>query len=141
MSSSENDVPPALSSEQEQTVSAAAAESSLLNKDKHKKTGLAAVTTSCACGVDVEGMKETRDDLIRRIKRASSHKEAVNENDDAGVPAALSSLYSCAALDLDDEDEDEPVAVRLLLLWRYLTYAHVIIISRPTVLITGIYAE
>ena len=115
MSSSENDVPAALSSEQEQTVSAAAAESSLLNKDtKPKKTGLAAVTTSCACGVDVEGMKETRDDLIRRIKKASSPKVADGDEDDEVVPAVLSSLYSCAALDLD-EDEDEPIAVSFMI--------------------------
>lgn len=115
MSSYENDGPPALSFEQEQVVSAAAAESSLLNKDdKAKKTGLAAVTTSCACGVDVEGMKETRDDLIRRIKEASSPKAVDPNEENEVVPAVFSSLYSCAALDLDDEDEDEPVPVRLI---------------------------
>jgi hypothetical protein len=114
-SSNPTDVHSALSSEQELSVSAAAAESSLLNKDKKEseKRKLSAVTGSCACGVDVEGMKETRDDLMRRIKEASSPKVSTDD-DDAAVPAVLSSLYSCAALDLGDEDEDDPVPVRLL---------------------------
>ncbi|KAL7509323.1 hypothetical protein ACHAXN_006349 [Cyclotella atomus] len=114
-SSNPTDVHSALSSEQELSVSAAAAESSLLNKDKKesKKPTLSALSGSCACGVDVEGMKETRDDLIRRIKEASSPKVSTDE-DDAAVPAVLSSLYSCAALDLGDDDDDDPVPASML---------------------------
>lgn len=101
---------------------AAAAESSLLSKstvDKERTTAKTA-TTSCACGVDVDGMKETRDDLIRRIKEVSSPKQnGSNEEKDDLVPAVLSSLYSCAALDFDDEDDNEPLPVSSLLLLRF----------------------
>lgn len=116
-SSEENNIINQASSE-ELSVSAAAAESSLLNKsavDKAKSV-TKTVATSCACGVDVEGMKETRDDLIRKIKEVSSPKQngSNDENDDL-VPAVLSSLYSCAALDLDDEDDNEPLPVSFMI--------------------------
>jgi hypothetical protein len=62
---------------------------------------------SCACGMDIDGMKQTRDDLINRIKKASSPRTSA-EGDDS-LPNMLSSLYSCAGEDLDEEDDPLPV--------------------------------
>lgn len=54
-------------------------------------------------------MKETRDDLLKRLKKASSPKSSSVEDDDAMVPTLMSSLYSCAALDLDEDGDPLPV--------------------------------
>ena len=108
-----NGIKSSLSPAEELSVSEAAAQSSLLNKDPK-----ASRTARCACGVDVDGMKETRDDIIRKIKEVGSPKttgahyeNGDDEDNNAGTDVVLSSLYSCAALDLDDNGDDEPVPV------------------------------
>lgn len=109
-----NGVLTAMSSE-DLSVSAVAAESSLLNKDTNTTVSRGTApesfhsASSCACGVDMDGMKETRDDLLKRLKKASSPKSSSVEDDDAMVPTLMSSLYSCAALDLDEDGDPLPV--------------------------------
>jgi hypothetical protein len=106
----------AMSSE-DLSISAVAVESSLINKDTNTTvtSGTAPESyhsaSSCVCGVDMDGMKETRDDLLKRLKKASSPRSSSVEDYDAVVPTLLSSLYSCAPLDLDEDDDPLPVRV------------------------------
>jgi len=99
-----------------------AAESSLFDKDYPNETKnlvSAAVTTWCDCGVNMEGMKEMRDDFIGTVNEASSPIMYI-DGGEADLPGRLFSLHSSAGFDLDNDNDEDPLPVQLSIDYFYL---------------------